>query len=92
MSAVNQPVGYRIEYRAGDYCWYTLEDFQRETQRLGGRIHSLHREPVHGCNQKPVAFLGDYWCSTENRAANSRLDPDAKPIYLGPELHDPEAT
>jgi hypothetical protein len=87
---VNKPIGYRIEYRPGRYCFYDLSGFLLETQRDGGRIHSLHKTPVPGCPAEPVVYRGSYWTATENRHANSRMDPFAEPCYLGPELHDPE--
>jgi hypothetical protein len=84
------PIGYRIEYRPADYCFYTLGDFRRETQRLGGRIHSLHESAQPNCPAEPVAYRGRFWCEAKHWKGNAAIDPHAVPVYLGPELHDPE--
>jgi hypothetical protein len=86
---LSEPIGYRIEFRSGRYVYYSLDDFARETQRDGGRIHSLHATPQPGCQQTPVAFRGRYWCESKHRDGNAYLDPDAGAVFLGPELHDP---
>lgn len=84
------PIGYRIEYRSGDYCFYSIQDFQRETRRGGGRIHSLHAAPQLGCPEEPVAYKGRFWCQAKYWDGNKQIDQEAVPVYLGPELYDPE--
>jgi hypothetical protein len=84
------PLGYWLEFRPGDVCLYTLEDFGRETAAASAEIRGLYTSPQPGCNQEPAAYRGRYWHQARNYMNNSTIDPDALPMYLGQVLHDPE--
>lgn len=90
-SMINLPVGYCLEFRPGDRCYYGLEDFARETHRSGAVIRGLYREPQPGCEQAPSAYRGRFWHEARHYAYNGRHDPGATPLYMGPVLHDPGA-
>lgn len=87
---ISSPVGYWVEFRTGDPCLYTLEDFSRETFAFGGEIRGLYAEPQHGCKQEPAAYKGRWWHEAKDYTYNSHMDPDARPLYLGHVLHDPD--
>ena len=83
------PQGYRLEWKAGDYCFYTPEDFSREVNTNNARVCGLFTAPQPGCSGEPAAYRGVMWCEARYRKANAFMDPDAVPMYLGPVLHEP---
>lgn len=87
---VSRPVGYWVEYRPGDPCLYTVEEFGRETYSGGGEIRGLYLRPQPGCKQEPAAYRGRYWHQAKHFKHNAGLDAGAVPLYFGPVLHDPE--
>lgn len=87
-----QAVGYRLEFRAGDYCHYTPSDFARETYADRARICGLFAAPQPGCSPEPAAYLGRYWHEARHYAnGGARIDPGAQALYLGPVMHSPTA-
>lgn len=86
---VCRPVGYRLEFRPGDFCFYSLADFARETFAFGAAIQGLYADPQPGCPAEPAAYRGRYWHSARHYQGNKQTDPDAVPLYLGQVLHDP---
>ena len=83
------PIGYWLEFRPGDVCLYTPEDFARETMAPGAEIRGLYTAPQPGCKQEPAAYRGRYWHQAKHYLHNGGMDPDAVPLYLGQVLHDP---
>ena len=83
------PQGYRLEWKAGDYCFYTPDEFQREVHQSSARVWALFPTPQPGCSAEPAAYRGAMWCEARYRKANAYMDPDAVPMYLGPVLHEP---
>lgn len=88
-STLTAVLGYRLEWKAGEYCLYTPEDFAREVNTDTARIWGLFSEPQPGCSSEPAAYRGVFWCEAKYRKANAYMDPDAVPLYLGPVLHEP---
>ena len=85
----DKPQGYRLEWKAGDYCFYTPEDFSREVNTNNARVCGLFTAPQPGCSGEPAAYRGVMLCEARYRKANAFMDPDAVPMYLGPVLHEP---
>lgn len=83
------PVGYRLEYRPGRPCFYSLDDFARETFAEGAEIRGLYTQPQSGCSDQPAAYRGRYWHEATHYEGNRYLDPEATPLYLGQVLHSP---
>lgn len=83
------PIGYRLEYRAGDYGFYSLEDFARETFAPSARICGLYSAPQPGCSASVAAYRGRFWHNAKNYQHNCDMDPHAVPLYLGQVLHEP---
>ncbi len=83
------PIGYWVEWRPGDVCLYTPEDFAREGFAPSAEIRGLYTAPQPGCNQEPAAYRGRYWHEAKHYEHNSSMDTDAVPLYLGQVLNDP---
>lgn len=90
-----KPQGYRLEFKAGEYCFYTPEDFAREVNADTARIWGLFVEPQPGCSNEPAAWRmrsgrgrGNFWCEARYWTANAYMDPEAVPMYLGPVLSE----
>jgi len=84
------PIGYWLEFRPGDVCLYTPENFAREKFAPGAEIRGLYTAPQPGCSAEPAAYRGRWWHQAKHyQHNNSSTDPDAVPLYLGQVLHDP---
>jgi len=83
------PLGYWLEWRPGDVCLYTPEDFAREKFAPGAEIRGLYTAPQPGCCAEPAAYLGRFWHQAKHYTPTSLSDPDAVPLYLGQVLHEP---
>lgn len=79
-------VGYRLEWRPGDYMYYTPEDFAKEINKESARIWTLHLVRQPGCPNEPAVYKGWCWSVKENHL----FTPDFTPIYLGPKIHEPK--
>ena len=82
------PAGYRLEWRPGDYCFYTPDGWARERARTSARVHGLFRQPQPGCGAEPAVYLGRYWVQPKN-LRSGECPVGFVPLYLGPVLHDP---
>ena len=89
---IQTPIGYRIEFRAGDYCFYRPEDMPADAKYIyGARIVGLFTTRQQGCDRSVAAYYGRYWHQAKHYAnGGDRFDPDAAPLYLGPVINDPE--
>lgn len=85
---IQQPIGYVVEWRPGDQCFYRVEDMAAEAKALEvaevRALFQVEQEP----GQQPTAWRGLYWCSAKHREANAYMDPDAMPCYAGPVLRE----
>lgn len=81
-------VGYRLEWKAGDYVFETAERFAKTVCKEGARIHGLflHKQP--GCDQDIAVYLGTHWIQPKH--LHGRNLDGFTPLYLGPLLHEPE--
>ena len=82
-------VGYRLEWRPGDYVYYTLEDYAKETKTQSARVCGLYKNPQPGCSTDIEVYRG--WCW---QRPGKLLYPSLKgfvPLYLGPIVHEPPA-
>lgn len=69
-----RPLGYRLEWKPGDYCYYTPNDYAREINVDGARIWALFAEPQPGCPSTTEVFLG--WCWLRPKYAKGGLTLD----------------
>lgn len=83
------PQGYRLEWKAGNYCFYTPDEFSREVNQSSARVWGLFPTPQPGCSDEPAVYRGAMWCEARYRKANAFMDPDAVPLYLSTVLHEP---
>ena len=84
---MQQPVGYRLEWKPGDYCYYNPEDFERETFKAGARIHGLFEAPQPDCPAEINVYHGNYWVQPKHVHGDD-ITGFTK-MYLGPCIYDP---
>lgn len=78
-----EPMGYRLEWKPGDPCHYTPEDYAREGQRAGADVWGLFAEPQPDCPPEIAVYLG--WCWVQPRYVSAVRDLTGfTPLYLGP--------
>lgn len=81
------PVGYRLEWKPGDYVHESVEAFAQEICKESARIWGLFTTPQAGCDPAVAVYKGRYWVQPKYVHGQS-LD-GFTPLYLGPVLHDP---
>jgi len=86
---VTAPVGFRLEWRPGDYCFYSLENFSRETQWEGACVCGLYSAPQAGCDPAVAVYRGRHWLQPRY-APSAGVPGGFTPLYLGPVLHEPD--
>lgn len=82
-----EPAGYRLEWKPGEYCYYSAEDYARETYRDGARVHGLFHHPQPDCPADVNVYRG--WCWVQPKYDHGIRDESFMPLYLGPLLHEP---
>lgn len=91
---IQYPAAYVLEWKPGDYCIYSLRDFQREKYSQSARIFPLFLVPMPGCQQEAYAYwsskTGHYIQAKYMRSNAAETYPDIVPLYRGPEIHDGE--
>lgn len=80
------PLGYRLEWKPGEYIHESVEDFQREVCKESARIWSLHDSPQPGCPQEVAVYKGQFWVQPKYL---HKIDISGyRKLYLGPLLQD----
>lgn len=78
--------GYRLEWKAGDYCYYTPEQYAREEYKGGAQIHGLYAAPQPGCPSAVEVHKGWCWVRPKHNFGNL-VDETFEDLYLGPSIH-----
>jgi ADP-ribose pyrophosphatase YjhB (NUDIX family) len=82
-------LGYRLEWRPGDYVYQTPENYAKEVGTESARVRGLYTTPQLDCPPEIEVYKG--WCW---QRPGKLLYPSLKgftPLYLGPVLHEPPA-
>src|ERR1700737_2080529 len=82
------PVAYRLEWKPGDYCYYTVDMYEHETYRDGARVHGLFLKPQPDCPADINVYKGQYFVQAKYYG-NAERNDDFVPLYLGPMIHEP---
>lgn len=85
MSHERKPVGYRLEFKPGDPCYYRPDDYEKERQAGydGADIWGLFPEPQPGCPSEVDVYHG--WCWVQPRYVSAVRDMTGfTPLYRGP--------
>lgn len=80
-------IGYRLEWRPGDYVYQTPENYAKEVGTESARVRGLYTAPQSGCPAEIEVYKG--WCW---QIPGKLLYPSLKgfvPLYLGPVIHEP---
>lgn len=80
-------VAYRLEWKPGDYCFLTPENYARELCKNSARTWGLYTEPQSKCPDTAVVYKGSYWI--EPKYIKNRCLDEFKPLYMGPLLYEP---
>ena len=75
-----------MEVKPGDYLFYSLADWERETYKDKSFAHSLHLEPQPDCPPEIMVYKGRYW--VRPKYVFERDMSSFTPLYLGPRLPD----
>jgi hypothetical protein len=78
-------LGYCLEWRPGDLCFYTVWDFAREPRRESARVRPLYATPQEGCGGEPaIVYRGRFWMQPKH--AGGGVPEGYLPLYAGPAL------
>ena len=80
-------MGYRLEWKPGEYLFATPESFAKEVCRDSARIWGLYTEPQHGCSDAITVYRGPHWI--QPKYVYSKCLDGFAPLYLGPVLYEP---
>ena len=80
--------GYRLEWKTGDYCFYTPEEYATAACRESARVHPLYKTPQPDCPADVCVYFGKYWVKPKH-LADENLDKFT-PFYLGAILQPKE--
>lgn len=82
------PVAYRLEWKPGDYSFYTPDEYAKEILKDGARVCGVFESQQPGCKAEPVVFRG--WCWVMPKHAKGGICPEGfTPLYLGPVINEP---
>lgn len=77
------PAAYRLEWKAGDYCFATAADYERTTNKESAQVYGLFLEPQPLCSQEVEVYLGPYFIRPKH-CVGGMCPNNAIPLYLGP--------
>lgn len=80
-------LGYRLEWRPGDYVFETPENFAKECCRDSARIWGLYTEHQPECSDAITVYLGSHWI--QPKYVYGKCLDGFRPLYLGPLLYEP---
>ena len=84
----NQIVGYRLEWKPGEYLHYSPEEYRKEVCKSGARVWGLFPRPQPGCPVGVAIYKGGYWVQPKYLYGQSADGMTA--MFLGPVLHEPQ--
>lgn len=81
-------MGYRLEFKPGDPCYYTPKDYATEQAAGydGADTWGLFQVPQPGCQAEVEVYFG--WCWVRPKYASGKDLTDFTPLYRGPKLKD----
>lgn len=85
--ATQQPVGYRAEIKPGEYLFYSVADYARETYLGDAQVWGLYEEPQSACSAAVAVYKGPYWI--QPRYVYGKDVSEFTPLYLGPMISKP---
>ncbi len=81
-------MGYRMEFKPGEYCYYTPEGYALEAYKGDAPTHALYANPQPGCPSEIEVYKGRCWVRPKYNFGNI-VDETFRPLFLGPQLGPP---
>lgn len=88
--AMEATMGYRLELKPGEYCYYTPEGYALEAYKGDAPAHALYANPQPGCPSEIEVYKGWCWVRPKYNSGNI-VDETFRPLFLGPQLGAPVA-
>lgn len=88
--AMEAIMGYRLEFKPGEYCYYTPEGYALEAYKGDAPAHALYANPQPGCPSEIEVYKGWCWVRPKYNFGNI-VDETFRPLFLGPQLGAPVA-
>ncbi|MCH1880427.1 hypothetical protein MJ863_12620 [Alcaligenes ammonioxydans] len=88
--AMEAIMGYRLEFKPGEYCYYTPEGYALEAYKGDAPAHALYANPQPGCPSEVEVYKGWCWVRPKYNSGNI-VDETFRPLFLGPQLGAPVA-
>ncbi len=88
--AMEATMGYRLELKPGEYCYYTPEGYALEAYKGDAPAHALYANPQPGCPSEIEVYKGWCWVRPKYNYGNI-VDETFRPLFLGPQLGAPVA-
>ena len=81
--------GYKLEWKPGDPCFYSVDMFELESYKDSAKIWALYAIPQPGCDQGVVVYKSSRrW--TQPKYLHGRAPEEmGVPLYVGPLLFAP---
>lgn len=85
---MGEVMGYRLEFKPGEYCYYTPEGYALEAYKGDAPAHALYANPQPGCPSEVEVYKG--WCWVRPKYNFGKIvDETFRPLFLGPQLGAP---
>lgn len=85
--AESQIVGYRLEWKPGEYCYSSPENYEKDICKESARVHALHLQPQAGCCADVEVYKNGYWVQPKYLFKSAE---GMTPMYLGRLIHEPD--
>lgn len=82
-----QIVGYRLEWKPGEFCYSTPENYEKDICKGSARVHALFLEPQAGCPDGVEVYKCSYWVRPKYLFSST---DGMVPMFLGPKIHEPD--
>lgn len=83
---MTEPVGYRLEFKPGDPCYYSPKSYKMaiEAGTANADTYGLFTEPQPDCSNEIEVYKG--WCWVQPKYVHGRDMSEFTPLYRGPLL------
>lgn len=80
-------MGYRLEWKPGDYIFGSPEHYAQDICKQSARVWGLYTLPQDGCSSDVAVYRG--WCWIQPKYVHNHDLSEFMPLYLGPLLYEP---
>lgn len=81
---MEEVMGYRLEFKPEEYCYYTPEGYALEAYKGDAPTHALYANPQPGCPSEIEIYKG--WCWVRPKYNAGIVDETFQPLFLGPQI------